>query len=84
MKKAGGNVDGSCVGVDGVGVCVLLLLLLSLLLLLMWVKRRVVPVGRWNTQVNTLRLAWQSPLYTTMALRSTVTLIMSIFHYGLP
>lgn len=42
-----------------VWVWVLLLLLLSLLLLLMWVKRRVVPVGRWNTQVNTLRLAWQ-------------------------
>lgn len=31
-----------------------------------------------------LGLAGQSPLYATMALWSTVTPIMSIFHYGLP
>lgn len=80
MKKAGGNVDGSCVG-----VCVAVVAAVAAV---------VVDVGKatsgacWKMEHAgkhaSLGLAGQSPLYATMALRSTVTLIMSIFHYGLP
>lgn len=85
MKKAGGNVDGSCVGVGGVGVCGAVVAAVAAV---------VVDVGKatsgacWKMEHAgkhaSLGLAGQSPLYATMALRSTVTLIMSIFHYGLP
>lgn len=85
MKKAGGNVDGSCVGVGGVGVCVAVVAAVAAV---------VVDVGKaasgacWKMEHAgkhaSLGLAGQSPLYAAMALRSTVTLIMSISHYGLP
>lgn len=84
MKKAGGNGDGSCVGV---GVCVCVAVVAA-------VAAVVVDVGKatsgacWKMEHAgkhaSLGLAGQSPLYSTMALWSTVTPIMSIFHYGLP
>lgn len=78
MKKAGGNVDGSCVGVGGVGGvggCVAVVAAVAAV---------VVDVGKatsgacWKMEHAgkhaSLGLAGQSPLYSTVALRSTVNL----------
>lgn len=85
MKKSGGKTMEMGVVWVWVWVCVAVVAAVAAV---------VVDVGKatsgacWKMEHAgkhaSLGLAGQSPLYSTMALRSTVTLIMSISHYGLP